>query len=130
VTICSADRHCVAAIAVVTLVASASGCVSGHLFAAGRRREYARTIQAVTPVVDGTIVRYTADVTDDDGDLVDTVERTVLLRGARASVPLRDLTRTWTAPWVYPALPLAIALDASVTPLLTILAPIVIIVGD
>jgi hypothetical protein len=117
-------------LAVVTAVALTSGCVSGHLFAAGRRREYARSIHAVTPTRDGTIVRYTADVTDDDGDVIDTVERTAHLPADVQEVPLRDLTHTWTAPWVYPALPLAIAADALVFPLLTVLAPIVLVVGD
>jgi hypothetical protein len=117
-------------LAAVALVTLASGCVSGHLFAAGRRREYARSIHAVTPTAGATIVDYTADVTDDDGDVIDSLERTTRLPGERNQVALRDLTRTWTAPWVYPVLPLAIAADAVVFPLLTALAPIVIIVGD
>jgi hypothetical protein len=117
-------------LALVAVVTLASGCVSGHLMAAGRRREYARTIHATTPVADGTIVRYTADVTDDDGNPIDTVERTVTVPATDAELTLRDLTRTWTAPWVYPMLPLAVAADAVAFPLLTALAPIVLLVGD
>jgi len=126
----SADPRRRISVALVAAVALVSGCASGHLLAAARRREYARTIHAVTPTPAGTIVRYTADVTDDAGDVIATVERTATLPPTAADVPLRKLTRTWTAAWVYPVLPLALAADAVVFPLLTALAPLVLIMGD
>ena len=98
--------------------------------AAARRREYARSIHAVTPTADGTTVRYTADVTNGEGTVLRSVERTARLPDTPDTVPLRDLTRTWTAPWAYPILPLAIALDTAVFPLLTLMAPIVLVVGE
>jgi hypothetical protein len=125
VRISSADRCLAVALAVL-----ASGCVSGHLVAAGRRREYARDLHAVTTTAQGTVVRYTAEVTDDDGHRLDTVERTVRLPPGHGDVAVQDLTRTWTAPVVYPLLPPAIGADVVVFPVLTLLAPIVLIFGD
>jgi hypothetical protein len=113
----------------VLVVAGVSGCVSGHLLAAGRRREYARSLHGVTRTAAGIDVRYTAEVTDDDGHTLEIVERDARLPPDH-DLALQDLTRTWTAPWVYPLLPPALAADAVVFPTLTLLAPFVLIVGD
>ena len=121
------DRRLVGTVA---LAALASGCVTGLLFAAGRRREYARDVRAVTATADGTVVDYTADVTDDDGALLATVERRARLAGHPAAIPVRRLTRTWTAPWVFPLVPVTLALDVVVVPVLTFLAPVVLRTGD
>jgi hypothetical protein len=124
---CCPDRRAVALAALVLLL---PGCVSGHLFAAGRRREYAREIQAVTPSGTETLVRYTAEVVDDDGAPVRTVVRTARLDGGRATVEPRELTRIRTEPWVYALLPLALALDAVVTPAVVLMTPAPLLVGD
>ena len=124
---CSPDRRVVALLVLLGLV---PGCVTGHLFAAGCRREYARAIHGVTLRDDTTIVRYTADVTDDNGAPVGTVERTRELPGRRDQIVPRELTRTRTAGWVYPLVPPSLALDVVVVPIVTLLAPIVLVVGE
>ena len=52
--------------------------------------------------------------------------------GAGTHAPLSSaaFTRTRTVPWVYALLPLALAADAVVTPVLVLLSPAVLIVGD
>jgi hypothetical protein len=124
---CRRARRAVAALAIA---ATASGCVTGHVLQAGRRREYAREIHAVTHDGGDTIVAYTADVVDDDGVPCGTVERTVRLRGAQAAPSLRELTRTRTEPWAYALVPAALAADAVVTPTLILMSPAVLVVGD
>jgi hypothetical protein len=121
------DRR-VLAIAALALVLP--GCMSGYLFAAGRRREYAREVQSVTPDADATVVRYVAEVVDDDGEAIGTVVRIVRLPGERETIDRRELTRVRTEPWVYAVLPLALALDAVVTPTMVLLAPAPLLVGD
>jgi hypothetical protein len=117
-------------VAVVTLALWLSGCVSGHLLAAARRREYAREIRSVTPTDTSTLVAYTAEVVDDDGASVGTVSRTVRLAGRRERVTLRELTRIRTAAWFYPMLPVALALDTIVTPAVVLKSPAPLVVGD
>ena len=124
---CRSARRAVAALAIAV---TASGCVTGHVLQAGRRREYAREIRAVTQDGGDTIVAYTADVVDDDGVPCGTVERTVRLRGAQTAPSLRDLTRTRTEPWAYALVPAALAADAVVTPTLILMSPAVLVVGD
>jgi len=104
--------------------------VTGHVLQAGRRREYAREIHAVTQDGGDTIVAYTADVVDDDGVPCGTVERSIRLRGVQAAPSLRDLTRTRTEPWAYALVPAALAADAVVTPTLILMSPAVLVVGD
>jgi hypothetical protein len=72
------DRRA-AAIAILALWLT--GCVSGHLFVAARRREYAREIHAVTPDAGDTRVAFTAEIVDDEGRSLGTVERTLVLDG-------------------------------------------------
>jgi hypothetical protein len=117
-------------VAAVALALVASGCVTGHVLQAGRRREYAREIHTVTQQGDDTVVAYTAEVVDDDGVPCGTVERTVRLRGAQATPALRELTRTRTEPWAYALVPLALAADTVVTPTLILMSPAVLVVGD
>ena len=124
---CRSVRRAVAALAIAV---TASGCVTGHVLQAGRRREYAREIRAVTHEGGDTIVAYTADVVNDDGVPCGTVERSVRLHGAPAAPSLRDLTRTRTEPWAYALVPLALAADAVVTPTLILMSPAVLVVGD
>lgn len=123
----SPDRRLVA---LVALALWCSGCVSGHLLAAARRREYAREIHAVTPADGETVVAYTAEVVDDDGRSLGRVARTRRLAGRRARVEPRELTRTRTAPWFYAVLPLALVVDGFVTPTTVLLAPAPLVVGD
>jgi hypothetical protein len=106
------------------------GCVTGHLVAAARRREYAREIHAVTRDAGATHVHYTAEVVDDAGGSRGMVARTARLAPDAAEPPLRDLTRLRTEPWVYPLLPLALAADVVVVPTLVLMSPAVLIVGD
>ncbi len=47
-----------------------------------------------------------------------------------APVPTGALTRVHTAPWAWPAMPLALAADAVVTPVLVIFAPAVMLLGE
>jgi hypothetical protein len=42
----------------------------------------------------------------------------------------RDLTRVRTAAWVYPLVPLSLAADGFLVPTLTILSPVMLIMGD
>ena len=112
------------------IAAAASGCVTGHVLQAGRRREYAREIRSVTHENGETVVAYTADVVDDDGVPCGTVDRTVRLHGAQAAPSLRELTRTRTEPWAYALVPAALAADAVVTPTLILMSPAVLVVGD
>ena len=118
------------AAAVTALALALPGCVTGHVMAAARRREYAREIHAVTHDRDGTSVRYTAEVTDDAGASCGMVERTVRLPADAGEPTLRGLTRLRTEPWVYPLLPLTLAADVVVVPTLVLMSPAVLIVGD
>ena len=118
------------AVAVLAIAVTASGCVTGHVLQAGRRREYAREIHAVTHDGSDTIVAFTADVVDDDGVPCGTVERSIRLRGVQAPPSLRDLTRIRTEPWAYALVPAALAADAVVTPTLILMSPAVLVVGD
>ena len=112
------------------LALASSGCVTGHVLQAGRRREYAREIHSVTHDGADTVVAYTADVVDDDGVPCGTVERTVRLRATRETPTLRALTRIRTEPWAYALVPVALAADAVVTPTLILMSPAVLVVGD
>jgi len=98
--------------------------------AAARRREYAREIQAVTRTNGGTVVRYTAEVTNDDGASCGTVERTARLEGDGQGPTLRQLTRTRTEAWVYPLIPLAAAVDVVLIPTLVLMSPAILVFGD
>ena len=118
------------AVAALALALATSGCVTGHVLQAGRRREYAREIHAVTHENGDTVVAYTADVVNDDGVPCGTVERTVRLRGMRDAPTLRELTRTRTEPWAYALVPPALVADTVVTPTLILMSPAVLIVGD
>ena len=124
---CRNARRAVAALAIAL---TASGCVTGHVLQAGRRREYAREIRAVMHDGEDTVVAYTADVVNDDGIACGTVERTVRLRGTREAPSLRELTRTRTEPWAYALVPAALAADAVVTPTLILMSPAILVVGD
>jgi hypothetical protein len=121
------DRH---AVAVVALALWLPGCVSGHLLAIARRREYAREIHAVTPRDAHTVVAFTAEIVDDEGRPVGTGDRTVCLEGRRDRVEIRELTRVRTAAWFYPMLPVALALDVIVTPAVVLMSPAPLVVGD
>ena len=118
------------AAAVTALAIALPGCVTGHVVAAARRREYAREIHAVTRDAGGTQVRYTAEVMDDAGASRGTVERTACLPPDAAEPTLRDLTRIRSAAWVYPLLPLALAADVVMVPTLVLMSPAVLVVGD
>jgi hypothetical protein len=107
-------RHAVVAhaarVAALAVAVTASGCVTGHVLQAGRRREYAREIHAVTQDGGETIVAYTADVVDDDG--VPCGDRRAYHPPPRRAGPRRafaTLTRTRTAPWAYALVPAALA---------------------
>ena len=117
-------------VAAVALALTASGCVTGHVLQAGRRREYAREIVRVTKERGDTVVTYTADVVTDDGVPCGVVERTVRLAGVQEPPPLRVLTRTRTEPWAYALVPMALAADAVVTPTLILMSPAILVVGD
>lgn len=56
----------------------------------------------------------------------------VLRDGGRTYAPLygNALARSWIAPWVYPLLPLGLAVDAVGVPVLVLFAPLVIAIGD
>jgi len=56
----------------------------------------------------------------------------VLQEDGRRSAPFHSvaLTRSRTVPWVYPLLPLSLAADAAIDPVLFLFAPAVIGVGD
>jgi hypothetical protein len=114
----------------VSLAIALPGCVTGHLFAAGRRREYAREMDA--PVEEGgaRVLRYTAEVTDDAGASCGTVVRTVRLAPDQPIPTRRELTRVRTAAWVYPLVPLSLAADGFMVPTLTVLSPVMLIMGD
>ena len=106
------------------------GCLTGHLVAAARRREYAREIQTVSHDERGTVVRYTAEVTDDDGASRGMVERTARVEADAAEPTLRELTRTRTEAWVYPLIPLTLAVDVVLVPTLVLMSPAVLVFGD
>ena len=117
-------------VAAVALALTVSGCVTGHVLQAGRRREYAREVVRVTQEGGDTVVAYTADVVTDDGVPCGVVERTVRLSGIQEAPPLRLLTRTRTEPWAYALVPVALAADAVVTPTLILMSPAILVVGD
>ena len=118
------------ATAVVALAVLLPGCVTGHVMAAARRREYAREIQSVTRDGAGTVVRYRAEVTDDGGGSRGMVERSVRLARDGGEPTLRQLTGIRTEPWVYPLLPLALASDVVVVPILLLVWPGLLLLGD
>ncbi len=126
---CSRDR-CRRVAAVLALALLLPGCLTGHLVAAARRREYAREIQSVSRGEGGTVIHYTAEVTDDDGASRGTVVRTARLEGDGPAPPLRELTRTRTEAWVYPLIPFALAVDVVLVPTLVLMSPAVLVVGD
>jgi hypothetical protein len=68
----------------VVLAALASGCVTGHVWQAGRRWERPSTFQQASVDGDRLVVQYAAQVTDDDG--VPIGQRT-----RRAALPLASL---------------------------------------
>jgi hypothetical protein len=114
----------------LALALSMSGCVTGHVLQAGRRREYAREIRTITHEDGDTVVAYTADVVDDDGAPCGTIDRTVRLSGARAAPTLRELTRIRTETWAYALVPPALMADVVVTPTLILMSPAVLVFGD
>ena len=126
---CSRDR-CGRVVGVLALALLLPGCFTGHLLAAARRREYAREIQTVTHGQSGTVVRYTAEVTDDDGASRGMVERTARVEGDGPEPTLRQLTRTRTEAWVYPLIPLALAVDVVLIPTLVLMSPAILVFGD
>src|SRR5215470_14260708 len=87
----------------LALATGSSGCLSGHLLDAGRRRERPMAIRAASLDGDRLLVRYTTEVTDDAGTPLGAAE------GA-AALPLAAL-RTTVAPaadalhpvWIPPA---------------------------
>jgi hypothetical protein len=79
---CTSGRRGTACLVLVTL--ATSGCVTGHLLDAGRRREQLRAYREAFIDGDRLVVGYTAVVTDDAGDTVEVKE-------AWAAVALRDL---------------------------------------
>ena len=126
-TCCRSVRRAAVALAIAV---TASGCVTGHVLQAGRRREYAREIRSVTHENGDTVIAYTADVVDDAGLPCGTAERTVRLHGDQQAPSLRELTRTRTEPWAYALVPPALVADAVVTPTLILMSPAVLVVGD
>jgi len=114
----------------VALAIALPGCVTGHLFAAGRRREYVREMDAPIDEGGARVLRYTAEVTNDAGASCGTVVRTVRLAPGQAMPTRRDLTRVRTAAWVYPLVPLSLAADGVMVPTLTLLSPVMLIMGD
>ena len=50
--------------------------------------------------------------------------------GPDVTVPLARLTTSWTAPWVYPLLPVTMAVDTVAVPFLVLNLPMVLVVGD
>jgi len=87
----------------LALATGSSGCLSGHLLDAARRRERPVAIRAASVDGDRLLVRYTTEVTDDTGARLGAAE------GA-AALPLTAL-RTTVAPaadavqpvWISPA---------------------------
>jgi hypothetical protein len=70
-----------------------------------------------------------------DVERVDGRHTRVVLRDAQAPTPYAPLhsaalTRVSTVPWVYPLVPLTLAVDAVVDPVLLFFAPAVLVVGD
>ena len=127
---CSRDRLRRAA-AVGALALLLPGCVTGHLLAAARRREYAREIVEVSRDARGAvIVRYTAEVVDDAGGSRGMVARSARMPADTGEPTLRELTRLRTEAWAYPLLPLAVAADVVVVPTLVLMSPAVLLVGD
>ena len=186
--------RCTRLAAALVCTLCASGCVTGHLFDAGRRWERAVAIDRASLEGDRLLLRYTAAVTTDvgrpigrrarqaaidvgkvvpdagmesihvealrigrpiQGAPVRIVSRApasgdlkpaLLVHDAAAGGPVRlelvradgqatplyanVLTRRSTAPWVYPLVPLAFAVDAAVVPVLVFFAPAVISIGD
>ena len=112
------------------LACGATGCFTGQLFAYGRRREYATEILSAAPSRRGTALRYVVDVTDDQGRPLATGERTACLAAPPDAIALDDLTRIRTAPWVYPMVPVTLALDALAVPFLVVMSPAVLVVGE
>jgi hypothetical protein len=58
---------CTRGLATVLLVVATTGCVTGHLFGAGRRWERARTFEAASLEGERLFVRYAVAITDDEG---------------------------------------------------------------
>ena len=54
----------------------------------------------------------------------------VRMDGTDVTVPLARLTTSWTAPWVYPLLPVTMAVDTVAVPFLVLNLPMVLVVGD
>ncbi len=126
----SSHRRAWRAAVVVALAVGLPGCVTGHLLAAGRRREYAREVGPVESVEGARVLRYTAEVTDDAGASLGTIERAIRLGPADPVPTRRELTRVRTASWVYPLVPLALAADGVLVPTLVFMSPMMLVVGD
>jgi hypothetical protein len=165
----------------VLLAALLSGCVTGHVWQAGRRWEQPTAFEQASIDGDRLVVRYAAQVTDDDGvPIAARTRRAALplgsLRAAGqaaedvrvhplddagampgtsvaletappaaagapvslvvhdprvpASIPGNVFTRTSTAGWVYPLMPLAVCVDATSLPILLFFAPGPMVIGD
>lgn len=78
------------------------GCVTGHLFAAARRRERPVTIMAAGVEPGHLVVAYTAEVTDDDGALLGTVARAAAVPWAAVTAPVSPAADAVTVTWVEP----------------------------
>lgn len=97
---CSCRRR---PLALALLAAVLPGCVTGHLMDAARRRE--RPIRVTAAAVDGErlVVRYTAEVRDDDGDPLGTTDGAAaipLTTMRSAESPLADrVSPSWPSPW-------------------------------
>jgi hypothetical protein len=90
-------------LALVLLAAVLPGCVTGHLMDAARRRE--RPIRVTAAAVDGErlVVRYTAEVRDDEGEPLGTADDAAAIPLATmrsTESPLADrVSPSWRSPW-------------------------------
>jgi hypothetical protein len=73
----------------LALACGASGCVTGHLFDAGRRWERAVAIEQASVEGERLLVAYTAEITDDQGEPLGRRRRraAVSLADVRAGLP-------------------------------------------
>lgn len=79
------------------------GCMTGHLFAAARRRERPVTIMAAGAEPGDLVVVYTAEVTDDDGAVLGTVARAAAVPWAAVTAPASPAADAVAVTWVAPA---------------------------
>jgi hypothetical protein len=75
------------AVGTLLLVAAASGCVTGHLFEAGRRWEQVRAFEGASLDGERLFVRYLAAVTDDAGAPVGEQRRRAVVDLGRLPAP-------------------------------------------